>query len=138
VRAALDVDVLLVGGATEAGKVGKILELTGPDAQVRAALTAESLPEFVCVLAQVDAVLCGDTLALHVAASLHLPAVCVVGPTSAAELADFDGLIAKTTVSQLDCLGCYGDCRKADNCMSLFRTADLVELTARQLARRTV
>jgi ADP-heptose:LPS heptosyltransferase len=89
------------------------------------------------VLAQADALLCGDTLALHVATALRLPTVCVVGPTSAAELADFDGLVAKAMVTELDCLGCYGDCRKTDNCMSLFHTADLVKLTGRQLARRS-
>ena len=135
IRADQDVDVLLVGGPGETGKVATILQLAGSDTPVRAALTADSLPEFVGVLAQADALLCGDTLALHVATALDLPTVCVIGPTSAAELADFDGLVAKTTVSQLDCLGCYGDCQKADNCMSLFRIADLVKLTARQLSR---
>jgi ADP-heptose:LPS heptosyltransferase len=137
VRAALDVDVLLVGGPREAGKVAAILQLAGSDSPVRAALTAGSLPEFVGVLAQADVLLCGDTLALHFATALEIPTVCVIGPTSAAELADFDGLVAKTTVSQLDCLGCYGDCEKADNCMSLFQIADLVKLTARQLSRST-
>ena len=134
-RAALDVDILLVGGPAEAEKVAAILQLAGSGSPVRAALTADSLPDFVGVLAQADVLLCGDTLALHVAAALDLPTVCVVGPTSAAELADFDGLVAKTTVSQLDCLGCYGNCDKADNCMSLFQIADLVKLTARQLSR---
>jgi heptosyltransferase-2 len=136
IRSALDVDILLVGGPAEAGKVSEILQLAGSDSPVRAALTADSLPEFIGVLSQAAVLLCGDTLALHVAAALQLPTVCVVGPTSAAELADFDGLVAKTTVSQLDCLGCYGDCNKADNCMSLFQIADLVKLTARQLSRK--
>jgi ADP-heptose:LPS heptosyltransferase len=135
IRAALDVDILLVGGPAEAGKVAAILRLAGSDSPVRAALTADSLPEFVGVLGQADVLLCGDTLALHVATALELPTVCVIGPTSGAELADFDGLVAKTTASQLDCLGCYGDCDKADNCMSLLQIADLVKLTARQLSR---
>jgi len=51
------------------------------------------------------------------------------------EFGDFDGLILKTTVSRLECLGCYGDCDKIDNCMSLFEIDELIKLTASQLSR---
>jgi ADP-heptose:LPS heptosyltransferase len=135
IRSTLDVDVLLLGGPAETAKAAAILEFCGPGAPVQAALTADSLPEFIAVLGQADALLCGDTLALHVATALLIPTVCVVGPTSAAELADFDGLILKTTVSRLECLGCYGDCDKIDNCMSLFEIDELIKLTASQLSR---
>ena len=134
----LDVDVVLVGGPAEASKAQAILELCGPNSPVRTALTADSLPEFVAVLSQADVLLCGDTLALHVATAIQLPTVCVIGPTSNAELADFGGLVAKTSVSGLDCLGCYGDCQKAQNCMSLFEIEQLVDLTAHQLSRTPV
>ena len=62
---------------------------------VRAALTETSLAQFVAILANVDALLCGDTLALHVATALGLPTVAVFGPTSPAEIFDFNGLITK-------------------------------------------
>jgi ADP-heptose:LPS heptosyltransferase len=91
--------------------------------------------EFVATLKQTDALLTGDTLALHIAAAIGLPTVAVFGPTSPAEIFDFDGLIAKTWTDRLDCLVCYGDCRKTDNCMSLLDPAALVELTMRQLER---
>lgn len=128
----LDVDVLLVGGADEAVKIEAIVAACGPESPIRSALTSHSVPEFVAVLWQVDALLCGDTLALHIATAIGLPTVCVVGPTSSAELADFGGLVLKTSVDTLTCLGCYGDCQKVDNCMSLFGIGDLVDLTARQ------
>jgi ADP-heptose:LPS heptosyltransferase len=133
--AQLDVDVLLVGGSAEVSKAERILSICAGEPSVRAAITTHSVPEFVAVLKQANALLCGDTLALHIAAAIGLPSVCVVGPTSSAELADFDGLIVKTSVSGLDCLGCYADCKKIDNCMSLFDFDDLIDLTRQQLMR---
>lgn len=135
-RQRFDADILLVGGPAEIEKTKAIVAACGPDSPVRAALTSHSVPEFVAVLRQVDAMLCGDTLALHIATAIGLPTVCLVGPTSSAELADFGGLVLKTSVDTLDCLGCYGDCRKIDNCMSLFSLDGLVDLTARQLRHR--
>jgi hypothetical protein len=44
-------------------------------------------------------------------------------------------LITKVWTSRLDCLICYGDCQKRDNCMSLIDLTELVELTVRQLSR---
>ena len=130
-----EVDTLLVGGRDEVDKVADILAMCGPDDRIRAALTENSLPEFVAILANVDALLCGDTLALHIAAALDLPTVAVFGPTSPAEIFDFNGLIAKMWTSRLDCLICYGDCQKRDNCMSLIDLPELVNVTVGQLAR---
>ena len=124
-HAALEIRILVEAGGDRLG---------GHDA-VRAALTGHSLPQFVAVLAQVDALLCGDTLALHVASGLRVPTVCVIGPTSAAEIGDFDGLILKVSATELDCLCCYGDCQKAANCMSLLDIDELVRLTTLQLDR---
>jgi len=129
-----DVDVLLVGGAAEAEKTDAILARCA-DARVRAALTPDSIPEFVAVLQCADVLFCGDTLALHIATAVGLPSVVVFGPTSQAEIADFDGLIRKTWTEALDCLGCYGDCAKAVNCMTALDVGALVALTEAQLAR---
>jgi ADP-heptose:LPS heptosyltransferase len=134
-RQELDVDVMLVGGAAEADKTTAILDLCGADQRIREFLTTSSIPEFVATLMQADALLCGDTLALHIGAAIGLPTVAVFGPTSQAEIADFDGLIAKTWVDSLDCLCCYGDCNKRDNCMSLLDAGRLVQLVASQLER---
>jgi ADP-heptose:LPS heptosyltransferase len=130
-----DADVVLVGGRGEAEKAAAIAAMCGPGDRIRAALTERSAAEFAATLMQVDALLTGDTLALHIASAIGLPTVAVFGPTSPAEIHDFDGLIAKTWTDRLDCLVCYGDCRKTDNCMSLLDPAALVELTMRQLQR---
>ena len=135
-RQRADVDVLLVGGAAEAEKAKAIQAVSGPDDHIQTALTPTSIPEFVAILMQVDVLLCGDTLALHIATAIGLPTVAVFGPTSAAEIADFGGLVAKTWTPALDCLGCYGDCDKAANCMSLLDLEHVAELTVAQLSRR--
>ena len=79
-RAALD--VLLVGGAAETEKSAEVLALHGEDVHVQAALTPRSVPEFVATLAATDALLCGDTLALHVASAVGLSAVAILSPRS--------------------------------------------------------
>ena len=130
-----DVDVALVGGRGEAEKAAAIIAMCRPGERVGAVLTENSMADFVATLMEMDALLSGDTLALHVAAAIGLPTVAVFGPTSPAEIFDFDGLIAKTWADRLDCLVCYGDCHKRDNCMSLLDPAALVELTLRQSGR---
>jgi ADP-heptose:LPS heptosyltransferase len=127
-----DVDIVLVGGAAEQDKTQAVLAACGATARVGAALTTGSIADFVATLMQADALLCGDTLALHVATAIGLPTVAVFGPTSQAEIADFDGLIEKVWAPSLDCLGCYGDCAKPLNCMTAL---DIDALAARVVAR---
>jgi heptosyltransferase I len=130
------VNVLLVGGAAEEEKAKAIMALNATQDRIKAALTASSIHQFVALLDQVDVLLCGDTLALHIATAIGLPTVAVFGPTSAPEIEEFDGLILKTWTPHLDCLACYGDCDKRDNCMSLLDLEYLVCLTEKQLSRR--
>ena len=127
------IDVVLVGGGAEEQKAKAISDLCNGEHRVRTALTSTSITEFVAVLEQVDVLLCGDTLALHVATAIGLPTVALFGPTSPAEIADFDGLVVKVWTDQLDCLVCYGDCAKQRNCMSTLDLEHLVALTRAQL-----
>ena len=130
-----DVDVLLVGGRAEAAKTEAILAMCAANPRIRAALTENSLAQFAATLMETDVLLCGDTLALHVATALRLPTVAVFGPTSAAEIFDFEGLITKAWTDQLDCLVCYGNCQKQRNCMSLIDVTELADLTLAMLTR---
>jgi len=116
-------------------KANAIMALCASDNRIPAALTETSVPALVAILNETDVLLCGDTLALHIATAINLPTVAVFGPTSSAEIHDFDGLIAKTWASHLDCLVCYGDCAKQNNCMSLLEVEHLVDLTKAQLSR---
>jgi heptosyltransferase-1 len=131
VLAGADVDVMLVGGTAEQAKAQAVLARC-EGMRVAEALTPDSIGDFVAMLMQADVLLCGDTLALHVATAIGLPTVAVFGPTSHAEIADFGGLIDKVWAATLDCLGCYGDCDRPDHCM---RRLDAADLAARLLAR---
>jgi ADP-heptose:LPS heptosyltransferase len=134
-RARLDVDILLVGGPDERHKADSILARCAAAAGVVRISTPSSVRDFIDILQHVDTMLCADSLAVHVASAIGLPTVCVFGPTSIAEIPDFDGLIAKTSAAQLTCLGCYGDCAKEMNCMSMLDIEVLVDLTGAQLSR---
>jgi len=136
-QAKADVNVVLVGGAAETEKANQVLGMFPPGSAVNVALTGSCLPEFVALLSWVDVLLCGDTLALHVATALGLPAVVVFGPTSSNEIFDFDGLVTKVWTPELDCLVCYGDCQKPKNCMSLLNVYELVDRTITHLRRFT-
>jgi ADP-heptose:LPS heptosyltransferase len=134
-RRRIDPDILLVGGRAETERVDAIVASTRSDNRVYAQLTGDSIPAFVATLLEVDSLVCGDTLALHVATAIGLPTVTVFGPTSIAEIYDFDGLVTKLSTDGLDCLGCYGDCAKIDNCMSLLDLDRIVEETQSHLDR---
>ena len=135
-RKRIDVDVLLVGGAAEREKAFAVGRLCNVDHGVSIAITETSIAEFIAILTEVDVLLCGDTLALHVATAIGLPTVAVFGPTSSSESADFNGLVKKIWADLLDCLVCYGDCAKERNCMSLIDADRLVDLTEMQLSHR--
>lgn len=132
VRAA-DVEVFLLGGAAEAGKGREIVDMLADAPKVSLVLTADSVVEFAALVAQCDALITGDTLALHVATAFAIPTVALFGPTSPAEMPSFEGLVVKTWAPGLSCLTCYSDCDKVDNCMSLLDLRQVAELAIRQL-----
>lgn len=132
-----DVDIVLLGGSAEEDKATEIVQMRESGDRIEVALTGHSILEFVGLLAEVDLLLCGDTLALHIAPALGLPTVAIFGPTSFAEIHTFDGLIAKTREESLDCLVCQGDCNKELNCMSLLKMDHLVNLTIYHLHHAT-
>lgn len=90
-----------------------------------------SVLEFFPFLNLCDLVVTGDTFALHAALGLGKKVVCLVGPTSAAELELYgQGVIL---LGDIDCLGCYlTRCDKDPFCMKLL-SADTVFDAVNQL-----
>ncbi|MBI1398042.1 MAG: hypothetical protein GC151_18870 [Betaproteobacteria bacterium] len=109
--------IVLLGGPMETGKVAAIRQIVN-DARVVAWETGSSLGRFAAMIDACDLLVTGDTLALHVACATDTPTMLVMGPTSAAELHDYDGLVTKIAVPDLECLTCYSDCDKPRTCMS--------------------
>ncbi len=131
--AGADVDILLLGAEAERAKTEAVLARFAGERRVAAALTGGSIGSFVATLAEVQVLLCGDTLALHGATAIGLPTVAVFGPTSLPEIEDFGGLVSKVAADGLDCLGCYGDCDKQRHCMALLDPSRLAEMLLARL-----
>ena len=91
-----------------------------------------SLLEFFAYMDICDIVVTGDTFALHAALGLKKRVVCLVGPTSAAELELYDqGVILQGPV---DCLGCYlTECQKNPTCMQSLHTETVFKAIQREL-----
>ena len=117
--------VLLLGGPQEETKIAQILDLVGGGGRVLSAGTTHSLLEFAALIDRCAVLITGDTLALHMATALSVPTVTVFGPTSLAEIHDYDGSVVKIA-SMLDCLCCYSDCKKSNNCMTTIPIARVV------------
>lgn len=116
-----DADIVLIGGPAEREKAGRIVLRTGINMQI-----TDTIPSLVDALAQVDVLVCGDTLAMHIATAIGLRAVVLFGPTSVNEIETY-GLLDKIATPELDCLGCYGDCDKRNNCMSVLAPVMVAE-----------
>jgi ADP-heptose:LPS heptosyltransferase len=109
---------LLFGGKNEAGlnkellKVGNNVIDTGSDNSLRV------LASYIDLC---DVLVTGDTLAVHLATALDVPSVCIFGPTSYAEIEDYD--LIRKVYPDMDCLVCYKNtCDFKPNCMELVTT----------------
>ena len=111
------VRVVLFGGAAEKEKIDAILALLDRDARVVSAGTDNSMLEFAALIERCAVLVTGDTLALHLATAFSVPTIAVFGPTSLPEIYDYGGSVARIS-SDLECLGCYADCRRTVHCMN--------------------
>lgn len=127
--------VLLLGGPNEVVKNKKIVTSAISNRVVDIGCSY-TLLQFAAIIQQCQVLLCGDTLAMHIASALDVPTVAVFGPTSFNEIYDYDGLIEKIRTDQLDCLCCYSDCDKARNCMSLISVDFLAEKIIERIETR--
>jgi ADP-heptose:LPS heptosyltransferase len=116
-----DAQVVLIGGNLEAGRNALIKSRFGR--RVRSPVS-HSIRRLVRVVDLCDAVVTGDTLALHVALGLEKRVVALFGPTSPAEI-DMYGLGTKV-VPDIDCVCCYStDCDREPNCMDLIDAGEV-------------
>lgn len=116
-------DVVLFGGAAlQPFNDSLANRLPG---RVTSAKTAGDIDALVQAIAQIDVLLTGDTLAMHIAWALDVPTVALFGPTSSAEI-DLAAADVKLFADNLNCLGCYlHTCDINPHCMDRL-TPDLV------------
>jgi heptosyltransferase-2 len=109
--------VLVLGGHAEAERNTAICERAA-HARVVAGPTGFDVLSFAALVCRCDALVCSDSLAMHLAIAGHVPVVAVFGPTSAAEI-DLVGLGEKL-VAPVPCTRCYlPTCHVAQTCMQM-------------------
>ncbi len=110
--------ILLLGGPGE-GERNERLAAALVSERVRDAGCEHSLLDFAARVDQCDALICGDTLALHIATARGVPTVVVFCPTSIAEIHAYDGLLAKLRPDDCACFCGYNrDCPWGKDCIN--------------------
>lgn len=126
---------LLLGGASEAPILARILASV-PDLDARSAGTDHPLGTFTAIVDRCDAVVCGDTLAMHLAVARGRGVLAMFGPTCASEI-DLFGLGEKL-VTPIECSPCYlRRCEKSPDCQDLIGVDRVLEATLRVLDARS-
>jgi heptosyltransferase-2 len=123
----------------------KVLLLGGPDQQMRneeierqsfglAINTGgdHTLPNFSALVNLCDAVVTGDTSAMHIAIALHKPVVVLFGSTCPQEIDLYAG--GEKVVAQVDCAPCYlKRCPIGEICMNSIQVDEVFQALRRQL-----
>ena len=103
---------------------------------VRAFGSDQRIDRLFAAVAQLDALVTTDTLAMHAAWALRVPVVALFGPTSAPEI-DLDPADVKLT-ADLPCLACYAQqCDIERHCMELLTPGIVFDALRARLAART-
>lgn len=122
--------VVLLGGSDEINDNRWIGDRLG--GRARLAGNGHGEQEFVAIVSQCDAIVTGDTLALHVAVARDVPLVALFGPTCEQEIDLFD--LGEKIISTHECAPCYHRvCEKDPNCMDVISVDQVVEAIGRVL-----
>lgn len=122
VRAELGGTPIVLGGDRDRGRMEEILKLAGG-----AALDGgtHELLDYAALIGLCDVVVTGDTMALHIAVALGVPAVAIFGPTVPQEIELFGH--GRKVVSRLDCAPCYRrSCDRSPSCMDAVSVAEVL------------
>ncbi len=113
VKAELGGRCIVLGGEADRDRMELVLSLAEG-----CALDGGTHPilDFAAIVGRLDALVTGDTLALHLAVALGVPVVALFGPTVPQEI-DLFGR-GRKVVSQADCAPCYlRSCERSPSCM---------------------
>ncbi len=113
VRNRLGGTCVVLGGAEDRARAGEILRLA-EGAAVDGGV--HEILDFSAIVGMLDAVVTGDTLAMHIAVALGVPAVALFGPSAPQEIELYGG--GEKLVTPLDCAPCYlRSCDRSPTCM---------------------
>ncbi len=104
---------IVLGGPDDRDRMARVVELSGG-----AALDGgtHSLLDFSAIVAHMDAVVTGDTMALHIAVAVGVPVLAMFGPTVPQEIELYGR--GRKLVSPAECAPCYlRACDRSPSCM---------------------
>ena len=129
-----DARVLLTGTPEEDARNRRIARRAGGGVRVMRGPVA--VTDFAGIVAALDLVVSGDTLAMHLALALGRPVVALFGPTCWQEIQMRDA--AAAVVSAPDCAPCYLDACDHHTCMEILEPATVRAAAAGLLEPRPV
>lgn len=128
----LGATVLLLGGPRETERNARIAAAANP-APIDTG-THHSIRRFAGILGNLDLMVTGDTLAMHIAIGLKIPVLVIFGATCPQEI-EIYGRGAKV-VADCECSPCYlRECSKETSCMQTIPASRIFEAAARLLGR---
>ncbi len=114
---------LALGGPDDRERMSRVVELANG-----AALDGgtHSLLDFAAIVAHMDAVVTGDTMALHIAVAVGVPVVALFGPTVPSEIEVYGR--GRKLVSPAECTPCYlRSCDRSPSCMEQLPASAVME-----------
>lgn len=128
----LGVTVLLLGGPAEAGRNARIAARAA-HAPVSAG-THHSLRGFAGIIGNLDLMVTGDTLGMHIAIGLQVPVLAILGATCHQEIELYGR--GEMIVSDFECSPCYlSACPKERTCMQAIPSQRVLAAATRLLRR---
>ncbi len=106
---------LVLGGADDRERVDAIIGTAGAGAVDGG---THDLLDFAAIVGTLDALVTGDTMALHIAVALGVPVVAIFGPTVPQEIELQGG--GRKVASPIECAPCYlRSCDRTPSCMDM-------------------
>jgi ADP-heptose:LPS heptosyltransferase len=123
---------LVLGGAEDRTRAEEVLSLAGGAARDGG---VHDLLDFCGIVASLDALVTGDTMALHVAIAMGVPVVAIFGPTVPSEIAIYGA--GRKVVSTAGCAPCYRrSCDESPSCMDGIGAEEVAAALAEVLEER--
>ncbi len=125
-----DALIAIMGGPPDAAAITETAASTTGKAE--SFTVTSDIKTYAGAMDALDVVICGDTLAMHIATALRKRLVVLFGPTCHAEIELFG--LGEKLVSPIDCAPCYkGKCTMSPNCMDLISIDSVVDAFERVL-----
>lgn len=129
----LGATVLLLGGPGETGRNARIAAAANPAPVLTG--TDHPIRSFAGIVGNLDMMVTGDTLAMHIAIGLKVPVLAIFGATCPQEI-ELYGRGAKV-VADCECSPCYlRSCRKEVSCMQQLTAARVFDAARHWITKK--